>query len=211
MPRLVRVVRVVRVLWRLVRHEFVLWACLLRWLARRRPHGVREGDTPVAYASAQTVIFGVMFFVSVVETLALAFFIPWPLVHLTLLVVDVWGLWFIVALHAACAVRPHVVGADGSLRLRYGALFDLRIPAGRIAAARVERRYPEGSMLRIDEDGTLDLIVSGQTTVAIELTEPVTLVRPLGRRAQARLVRCNADDPARLVAALTPHGAARET
>jgi hypothetical protein len=196
--------RLVQVMWRLVRHELALWACLLRWLARRRPHGVNEGDTPVPYAAAQAAIFAVMFFVCVVETVALALFIPWPLVHLTLLVIDVWGVWFIVALHAACAVRPHVIGADGSLRLRYGALFDLRIPAGRIASVRVERRFPDGSLIKIDDDGTLNLIVAGQTTVTIELNEPVTLVRPLGRSAQTRLVRCNADDPARLLAALTP-------
>ncbi|MGP3982235.1 hypothetical protein [Streptomyces sp. KR80] len=119
-----------------------------------------------------------------------------------MLVLDLWGIFFALALQAACVVRPHVVGADGSLRVRYGALVDIRVPAGRIASARLERRYPEGRMLQLGEDGTLDLIVGGQTTVTVELTEPVALLRPLGRPAQARILRFYADDPRPAVAAL---------
>ncbi len=51
-------------------------------------------------------------------------------------------------------VRPHVVGADGSLRLRYGALLDIRVveltepvcfvrPLGKTAEARAFRFYAE--------------------------------------------------------------------
>ncbi|NEE54651.1 hypothetical protein G3M55_59935, partial [Streptomyces sp. SID8455] len=77
----------------------------------------------------------------------LALVIPWPLVHAILLVVDVYGVVLVLAIHAACVTRPHVVEADGSLRLRYGALFDLRVPVSLIASARVERRYPDGGGL----------------------------------------------------------------
>ncbi|MFB8352124.1 hypothetical protein [Streptomyces niveus] len=176
---------------------------LVRWVARRR-HGVGEGDLAVAYTGPQTAMMYGLLFVSVVETVALAMLIPWPLVHMILLVLDVYGVLMVLALHAACVTRPHVVGADGSLRVRWGALFDMPIESGRITSVRVERRYPDGSLIRIDEPGgTLDLIVGGQTTVRVDLTEPVEFVRPMGGRGTATAVRFHADDPAALVARLT--------
>lgn len=54
----------------------------------------------------------------------------------------------------------------------------------------------------MDEDGTLDLAVGSQTTVTVELAEPVEFVRPLGRRGSARTLRFHADDPRAVVAAL---------
>jgi hypothetical protein len=188
---------------RLVWHELLLWICLLRWVARR-PHGVGSGATAVRYAGAQAAVVWGMLFVSVVETVALALLIPWPLVHAVLLVVDVWGVFFVVGLHASCVVRPHVVGADGSLRVRYGALVDIRIPAHLIVSARVDRRWPTGSLLRFGEDDVVDLIVGSSTTVTVRLAEPVAFRRPLGSTAQVRTLRFHAEDPAPVVAALSP-------
>ncbi|MFC7220065.1 hypothetical protein ACFQLX_18120 [Streptomyces polyrhachis] len=184
-------------------HEVTLSTSFLRWVSRRGAHGVGEGDTAVAYASGQTVVVFGFLFVSVVETVALFFLIPWPAVHLVVTVLDVWGVYFIVALHASCVVRPHVLGADGSLRLRYGALLDIRVPAGLIASARVERAYPEGRLGRVGENGVADLAVASQTTVTVELTEPLAFVRALGGRAQARGFRFYAERPAAVVAALS--------
>jgi hypothetical protein len=194
---------------RLVRHEFVLWTSLLRWIARRPPHGVSKGDTAVAYAGGQSTVAYVWLFVSIVETVALAYLIPWPLVHALALILGLWGVFFILALQASCVVRPHIVGADGSLRARYGALVDIRVPADCIASARVERRFPNGSLVQLREDGTLDLIVGSQTTVTVELTEPVAFLRPLGKPARARTLRFYADDPHPAVAALLQGGRQR--
>ncbi|MET9557074.1 hypothetical protein [Streptomyces sp. NPDC006645] len=175
---------------------------LVRWVAGRR-HGVREGDLAAPYTGPQTAMMYGFLFVSVVETVALAMLIPWPLVHMILLVVDVYGVLMVLAMHAGCVTRPHVAGADGSLLVRWGVLFDMPIASGLITAARVERRYPDGSLIKIDEPGgTLDLIVGGQTTVRVELSEPVTFVRPMGGRGTATVVRFHADDPAALVARL---------
>lgn len=98
--------------------------------------------------------------------------------------------------------RPHVVRRDGSLRIRYGALFDLVVPPEAVASVRVDRRYPQGRLVTLSEDGVLDLIVGSQTTVTLELTRPLPFNRPLGARAEARTVRFHADDPRTLVAAL---------
>ncbi|MGW2281040.1 hypothetical protein [Streptomyces sp. NPDC001770] len=198
-----RVPAPVRTLWR---HEAALAAGLLRWAARRGPHGVREGDHAVPYASAQAVTLYGLLFVCVVETVAFALVIPWPLVHAVMLVLDLWGCWFLLALHASSVVRPHVIGADGSLRLRYGALLDIRVPADRIASVRLDRRFPDGRPGAVDEHGTADLAVGSRTTVTVELTGPLRYARVLGRSAEARVFRFYADDPVSAVAALRAGG-----
>ncbi|MEU0097559.1 hypothetical protein [Streptomyces sp. NPDC006267] len=192
---------------RLVVHEFRALHSLGLWVLRRR-HRMPEGARAFSYTEPQTGIMYAFLFVSVLETVVLALVIPWPLVHAILLVVDGYGIVIVLALHAACVTRPHLVEADGSLRLRYGALFGLRVPGALIAAARVERRFPDGGLVRVDEDGMLDLAVGSQTTVTVELTEPVEFVRPLGRRGSARTLRFHADDPRAAVAALTAPGRA---
>ncbi|MFE6910674.1 hypothetical protein [Streptomyces erythrochromogenes] len=186
---------------RLLRHELLAGASLGRWVLRRQ-HGVRPGDLAAAYTGPQTAMMYGLVFVSVVETVALALLIPWPAVHQVLLVLDVYGVLLVIALHAACVTRPHVVGADGTLRIRYGALFDLAVPPDAVASVRVERRYPEGRLVTLSEDGVLDLIVGSQTTVTLELNRPLAFTRPLGARASARTVRFHADDPRALVSAL---------
>lgn len=190
-----------RVTRRLARHELVLLGCLARWLLRRGPHGAGPGERAFGYAAAQFAVFWIMLTVSVVETVALALLIPWPLVHAVLLVFGVWGTLFAVELHISCVVRPHLVGADGSLRLRYGALVDIRIPAELVADVRVNRRFRSGGLLVVDPVAeSADLAVAGQTTVTVELTAPVTFHRPLGRTATARLIHCHADTPEPFVA-----------
>lgn len=191
---------------KLIAHEFFLSTSFLRWVTRRGPHGVRDGDLPVPYAPGQTAVMYGFLFVCVVETVALAFLIPWPVVHAVTLVLDIWGCYFVIALHASCVVRPHVIGADGSLRLRHGALLDIRIPADRIASVRLDRKYPDGKLAAVDENGVADVAVAGQTTVTVELNEPVRYVRALGKPAEARTFRFYAENPAPAVAALRAHG-----
>ncbi|MET7638711.1 hypothetical protein [Streptomyces sp. NPDC005438] len=185
---------------RLLVHELRLLHSLLLWVGRRR-HGVGPGDHTAGYTGPQTPTLQGLLFVSVVETVALAVLIPWPLVHVVVLVLDLYGVLFLLGLHASCVVRPHLVTPDGALRVRYGALFDLWVPAEAVASVRVHRRYPSGRSLRLDADGTLDLVVGGHTTVTVELREPVECVRPLGRRQWVRRIHLHADDPGALVEA----------
>ncbi|MEU2558243.1 hypothetical protein ABZ626_02690 [Streptomyces longispororuber] len=191
----------VRLLRRLAGHELRGFQSLGLWVARRR-HGVGGDGHAAAYTGPQTATLLAFTFLCVVETVALALVVPWPLVHGALLFVDVYTVAQCLALHAACVTRPHVVAPDGSLRVRYGHLLDLRVPASAIARARVDHRFPEGRAIRIGDDGTLDVAVGNQTTVTVELAHPVEFVRPLGRRASARVVRLHADDPRALVDAL---------
>ncbi|MEV8305777.1 hypothetical protein AB0P36_00070 [Streptomyces flavidovirens] len=192
----VRAAAPVRVL-RLVGHEMRALHSLALWVARRR-HGVGPGAYAAPYTGPQTAMMYGLLFVAVVETVMLALLIPWPTVHAIVLFLDVYTVVQILGLHAGCVTRPHVVGADGSLRIRYGGFYDVRVPAASIRSVRVERRYSDAK-----EDGVLGLTVGGQTTVLLELTEPVAYLRPLGARAETRAVRFHADDPRALVAAVT--------
>ncbi|MFG2991343.1 hypothetical protein ACGFZK_19000 [Streptomyces sp. NPDC048257] len=186
---------------RLVLHELRATAALGRWAVRGR-HGVRPGDLAAAYTGPQTAMMYGMLFVSVIETVGLAVLIPWPAVHRVVLVLDVYGVLFFLALHAACVTRPHVVRPDGPLQIRYGVLFDLAVPPDAVASARVDRRYPEGRLVTLSEVGVLDLIVGSQTSVTVELNRPLTFTRPLGATGEARTIRFHADDPRALVTAL---------
>ncbi|MFJ8870761.1 hypothetical protein ACIRD6_34060 [Streptomyces sp. NPDC102473] len=186
---------------RLVLHEFRALASLGRWV-RRGTHGVRPGDFAAAYTGLQTAMMYGLLFVMVIETVGLAFLIPWPVVHRVILVLDLYGVVLVLALHAACVTRPHVVRPDGSLWIRYGALFDLAVPPEAVASVRVDRRYPEGRLIAFSEDGVLDLIVGSQTSVTLELNQPIPFTRPLGAMEEAHTIRFHADDPRALVSAL---------
>ncbi|GAB3145152.1 MerR family transcriptional regulator [Microbispora hainanensis] len=110
----------------------------------------------------------------------------------------------------AALLREESPSPDG-LRLRYGRLFGLDVPAELIASARIDRRYDEKKLVRLS-DGELALAVSSQTNLVVELREPIE-VPPPRRPWQAvrpavavRRVRFFADDPAaalRAVAALS--------
>jgi hypothetical protein len=143
--------------------------------------------------------------------MVLAFIIPWPVVREIALVLDLWGVYFMIALFASFVVRPHVIQADGSLRLRYGALLDLRIPALEITAARVEPRYARRKLAAVDANGCAGLFRGDQTTVTVQVARPVAFTRPLGKPARARTVRFYAADPAAAVAAIRARVPALQT
>lgn len=198
--------RGVRAVRALARHELRLMMSLWLWVARRR-HGV-GGGTAFGYAHGQAAPMYGFAFVCVVETVAMSVLLgDWPTVHAVVLVLDVYTVVFVIALHAASVVRPHVLDA-GVLRVRRAVHVDLRIPVGRIASVRRELR-----MTHEPADGELDLAVGSQTTVTVELTEPVTHVTFLGRRHDVRVVRFHADDSDGLVRALaatpSPRGRCR--
>ncbi|MFC5835964.1 hypothetical protein [Nonomuraea insulae] len=173
------------------------------WVVRRR-HGVPAGATVVTYAKEQTFMLSLMAFAMAVETvvvdlLLVALDVPsW--IRYAVLVADVYGLLFAAMMAATCVTRPHVV-TPGELRIRYGAYFDVRVPRELIAAVRAGRTYNEGSMVAV-KDGRVTVAVSSQTNVTIELTEPITVVRPLGHRAEVTSIRFFADSPESLLTAL---------
>ncbi|MFG1942215.1 hypothetical protein [Nonomuraea sp. NPDC048826] len=194
-----------RVLRRIAGFDAAGMVSLVLWAARRR-HGVPPGALAASYSKAQTatmVLFLVMMAVElvVVEVVLRAFDVAeW--IRVPILFLDAYGLLVGFAVVAACVTRPHVV-TGRELRIRYGAFFDLRIPRELIASVRTVRAYNESGMVAV-RDGRLSVVVASQVNVVVELSEPVTAVRPLGAEERVTTVRFFADEPATLVAALRP-------
>ncbi|MBB2743839.1 UNVERIFIED_ORG: hypothetical protein FHR35_003675 [Microbispora rosea subsp. rosea] len=174
----------------------------------------------VGYSREQTPTMAAMLFVLVLETVAMdlllrRFGLP-DVPRLVILALDASSALGVLGVMVSCARRPHTVSPDG-LRLRYGRLFSLDVPAELIASARIDRRYDEKRLVGV-ADGELALAVSSQTNIVVELREPIEVPRPrrpwmtaVRSAAAVRRVRFFADDPAaavRAVAALAPaeHG-----
>ncbi|MCC3772504.1 hypothetical protein [Streptomyces sp. UNOC14_S4] len=185
-------------------YEARTWAGLWLWLTRRRDGvgvGGDGGARGFGYAGAQaSTVYGLVF-VCVVETVGMSLWtasMGMPVLHWTVLVLDVYTVLLALGYHAAGVARPHTVGPEG-LRVRHGALLDVRIPAGLVADVRRELRFPAGSTV---PDDVLDVPVAAQTSLTVELAAPVAVTRLLGRPREVRTVRCHADDPHALVAAV---------
>ncbi|WP_370268602.1 hypothetical protein [Streptomyces sp. V4I8] len=179
----------------LARHELRLLGSLALWVARRR-HGLGDG-TGFGYARGQGTMMLGFGFVVVIESITMSVLLRnYPAVQRGWFMVDMYTLVIIIGMHAASVVRPHVLDA-GHLRVRRAAHVDLRIPLENIAHVRRELRTTHERA-----DGELDLPVGAQTTVTLELTEPVAHFTFLGRRRDVRLVRLHADEAADLVQAV---------
>jgi hypothetical protein len=186
-----------RTVGRLARYEARLYACLALWVARRT-QGTAAGRV-FGYTRGQGATAAGLAFVCVVETVAVSVMLrDMPTAHDVLLVLDVYTVLFVVGLHAACVVRPHVLTQE-ALRVRYGVHVDLRIPLDAIAAVRRRTR-----MTHEPADDVLDLAVGSQTSVELELAAPVTHRSFLGRPRRVSVVRLHADDAGDLVRALMP-------
>ncbi|MEU7115611.1 hypothetical protein [Streptomyces sp. NPDC046182] len=183
---------------RLIGHELRLMASLALWVARRRD-GVRPGDQVFPHARDQAALMYGFAFVCLVETIGMSYLLAdWPVTHAIVLVLDVYsGILFVLGIHAASVTRPHILTSD-ALRLRQAAHIDLHIPLDRIATVRHELRFTHEKT-----EGELNLAVASQTSVVIELAEPVDAPRFLGGPRAVRIVRCHADDARSFHRALT--------
>jgi hypothetical protein len=186
-----------RTVRRLAGHELRLLWSLVLWTARRRQGAA--GGRSFGYARGQGAMMAGLAFVCLVETVAMSVLLKdRPTVHAVVLFLDVYTVVLVVALHASSVVRPHVLDTGaGALRIRRYVHVDLEVPLERIASVRRELR-----MTHERAEGELDVEVGSQTTVTLELTEPVTHVTFLGRRRAVRVVRFHADDADGLVRAL---------
>jgi hypothetical protein len=193
---------------RLLVFELKGMASVALWVAGRR-NGVPPGASALPYAREQTPVLLVLLFVMILEAVCTEVLLrglgaPTGLRHL-FLVLDVYSVFAVLAIWAARVTRPHVVTSD-ELRVRSGVFFDLRIPRRLISSVRLTRNYNERGLATVEE-GRLAVPMSSQTTVVVEVTEPLTVVRPLGSRAQATTVCFFTDEPGAALAALRPRDA----
>ncbi|WP_440558530.1 hypothetical protein ACSP97_00345 [Streptomyces sp. SCPE 10] len=185
-----------RTVHRLVLHEARVFGSLTLWMGRRSQR--TAGGRAFGYARGQGSTLLGLAFVCVIETVGVAAMLrDWPAAHDVMLVLDSYTVLLVLGLHAAGVVRPHVLTGE-ALRGRYGVRLDVRIPLTAIGAVRREVRTTHRY-----EPGELDLPVGSQTSVTLELTEPVPYLTLLGHREEVRVVRLYADDAGALVQALT--------
>ncbi|WP_199896605.1 hypothetical protein [Streptomyces niger] len=185
----------------LLAHEGRWLASLGLWAVRRRDGAgpAARGVHAFGYARAQAPLVLGFAFVCLVETVGMSFLLAeWPVVHGIMLVLDVYTVLMALGLHAAAVTRPHLVGA-GVLRVRNGARLDAVIPLALVATVRRDLRFPNGK----PPAGVLEAATGGQTSVTVELSAPVTVVRRfMGAPEEVRTVRFHADDSRAAVTAL---------
>ncbi|WP_395371627.1 hypothetical protein OHU45_26710 [Streptomyces tubercidicus] len=197
---------------RLAAHEG-RWLRSLGWWVARRRIGVAPGERALGYAGAQAALVYGLAFVCGVETVGLGVLLAGKaVVHEVMLFIDVYTVLTVLGLQAAAVTRPHVLGAE-VLRLRDGARREIRIPLERIATVRYDLRFGKEQRKGGGEGGdgsvVTELPVAGQTSVTVELSEPVVAVRLLGRRETVRTVRFHCDEAREAVAAIRAGMAAR--
>ncbi|MEV4895123.1 hypothetical protein AB0K48_37670 [Nonomuraea sp. NPDC055795] len=177
-----------RVARRMLAHELRALASLGYWVLGRS-HGVGPGQVAIPYHAGGSITLWMFLFAIVVEGVALELWLGWPI----LTVAHVYFVLANLGMIAAARSRPHVVG-EHEVRLRQGAAFDLRVPRELIVSARAASRIHDSGFVTLAE-GRLELVVDSRTNLVLELSEPVTVVRPLGRTGEARSIRLFADDP----------------
>ncbi|MGP8302222.1 hypothetical protein ACTPOK_30740 [Streptomyces inhibens] len=186
---------------RLAAHEG-RWLVSLGWWVARRRIGVAPGERALGYAGAQAALVYGLAFVCAVETAGLHVLLAGaPVAREVMLVLDVYTVLMMLGFQASAVTRPHVLGA-GVLRLRDGARMEVGIPLERIASVRYDLRFTREPEKKGAGGGVLEMAVGGQTSVTVELTEPVVAVRLTGRQETVRTVRFHADDARGAVAAV---------
>ncbi|MER5402393.1 hypothetical protein [Streptomyces sp. NPDC002599] len=187
---------------RFLAHEGRIMESLGRWVTRR-PHGIDGADAVFTHGRDQAAMMYGLTFACVVETVALTYLLTsWPVIHTILLVVDVYTVLFVLGLHAASRTRPHTL-TGRTLRIRQAANIDIRLPLDQIASIRRETRFTHEK-----KDGELNLPIGSQTSLTLELTEPIDAPTFLGAARLVTLIRLHADDPKALHDAI---GRARTT
>ncbi|RSN59329.1 hypothetical protein DMH01_25550 [Amycolatopsis sp. WAC 04182] len=166
------------------------------WLYfRRRKDGIDGDAVAVPYGANGKSIFVVLAVVSAVEA-GLFWLLDFGLVvDLLLLVLGVYSALLVFGVYTGTVVRPHVISSR-EVRVRYSSFYDVRIPRENIAALRQVKESHDPPKTRAFRDETwLSHDNFYETNLIVELREPITVTRPLGKTETVRVVKFQADDP----------------
>ncbi|GAA1983947.1 hypothetical protein [Amycolatopsis minnesotensis] len=163
-------------------------------LLRRRP-AVAPGAVAMPYVRAQRALLLTFGGISLVESVVFSLARFPVTAHVILWFADGYTVLFTLGLLSSMITRPHAVSPD-ELRIRLGHYLDVRVPMKKVASLRHEKKtYDAGGYLRFSGEEFM-LVLDAETNVVVELTEPITFTRPLGKQASARVIAFYADDPA---------------
>ncbi|UKD52761.1 hypothetical protein L3Q65_33340 [Amycolatopsis sp. FU40] len=171
-------------------------------LVLRRQTDVPPDGVAIHYSRTIRPMFWVMLAVNPVDIVMVEVVVKSAPVRIALLVLEILGaLWFL-ALVATLYKYPHSVGRDG-LRVRYLSFFDQRIPLASIDSVRqTSRSLKARGSVSVPEDGVLAVGISQATNLSIALREPRLV--DLGRKGTVEITQLDlwADDPRAAVAAI---------
>lgn len=182
---------------RVVATEPKLWFYLWMWLLRR----VKRGDNDFSYHGWSLLgpFLVVLLFTTPVEVLLIELLLPWAWLRWLLLILAVYGFFWICGLYASLVALPHRLG-DTSLHVSYGILAQAQIAYGDITEVEIVRRSVRGDGLRIaSHEDAAYLAVGGNTNVTLRLRAPKSLWGWLGSTAPVTQVHLASDEPERLV------------
>ncbi len=182
--------------------ERATWVNLARWITRRP--AVPDGAEGFPYAAAMNPVLIAFIAVSAIEIPVAHLLIPWTWLQIIVLIIGIWGLGWMVGLLATVQLHPHLADGTG-IRIRNANRADLAIPWEAVASVGQRlRSLDSGKTLQLEETrgGTAVIVcVTSQTNVELRLDRPVIFELPQGP-VEAIEVRCYADDPAALAAAI---------
>lgn len=192
--------------------ELLLYASLVRWVARRPD--VPSGATPIGYARLSTPmlwlwIVGSATEVVVVELVLRSLDAGWAeAIRLPLLALGVWGVVWMLGTLAASKVRPHLL-TDDVLRVRFGSRTWVRVPLDAVRSVRPAEHDYEGVVKSLHHEDDLLLVgVSLRTNLEVVLDDARPLATSHGELVAAR-VGLWVDDPRETAAQLTARAAQR--
>jgi hypothetical protein len=138
-------------------------------------------------------LMGTVAVLSVLEVGVAHLIVPWPVVRRVLVALGVLTVVVVLGFWAGLRTRPHLVTPDG-LRLRYSHYLTLDLPWAEVASVRrLSLHEPTSITVR---DGRLHLPPSGSTNLLVTLRAERDVPLLWRRRARAREVAFQADDPA---------------
>lgn len=194
--------------WRVITLEITIWVSLYRWIARK-PSGGGPGSVAFSYAGAAAPGIWVFIFINAIEIPALHLLIPWPTIQFIFLMLGVWSLLWMVGYLAIFKTYPHVAAPDRR-RIRYGKTLSISVPWDQVASIGASQKFPEGirGFRLLDTPAglrELQVVVSNQANVLLELTQPIKVWLPKGSVTVDR-IRLFADEPLQLIAACNAAG-----
>jgi len=181
--------------------EIQMWYYLGKLLFRHN----RPSETEFTYhKKSHLLAFAViMFFITPAEIFLLALLIPWAWMDWVLGISAIYALFWIVALHASMAGRPHRLG-ETDLSIHSGVLSGGKIPYRLIESVATTRSGKgSGNGLRVYQaEREAYFSIVGEVNIKIQLREPLTMDNWIRKTVPVEKVFIAADKPEKMLAAL---------
>ena len=195
--------RAVRRAGTLLRLELDAWSALLALLLR---HGRSSRAEDFSYASALRLPMAVLLGLTLVDVPVLSFLagllLPWAWARVAVLAVGLWAVWVVASLWAGLVTRPHSI-RGGELHLRAGLLGGLTVPLADIEAVGASTRHWSALLGPLIREGVGAFPAGGSTNLMLRLRRPALLWRALRSETAVHEIHLHADEPARLLRALS--------